>query len=515
MYELLSFLKENKVDYVFSSKRVDSIVFSDFCLDGRSAKQNNVFIVTEKNTLFINQAVNNGCVAVIVDVNNEVSTIDSSVPIIQIDGLEKNYFLLLRSFYQLHSLHPKIIGITGTNGKTSTAHFLAQLLSQANYRVGILGTLGNGIYDSNHHSLDVSELTTLDTIRLYQHLSEFNQQAVDYIVLEVSSHGIQQNRIAGLIFDAVCFTNLSREHLDYHTDMEQYFDCKMRLFSEYVDANSRYIVNITDTYGKRLFVSLEENSAIEKSAIFSYQYQDYTTVKADSQCLTLYREDSHTTLDYQGKSYPIPKLLGICTDIEYQNLLCAFTVLLAMGIEIGQIIQSSLGVSSIEGRVQTVSSLQDDITVIVDYAHTSDALLNILSNLKNQKSSCAQLLCVFGCGGNRDVGKRQLMGEVAAKLCDKVYITDDNPRDEEAALIRQQIIEGVEKYSSVYEEIADRSHAISIAIENAPADAVVLIAGKGHEKYQLNKGIKTPFDDVLEAKNALQKRTAKGKMGVL
>ena len=513
MRDLLVFFENNNITYSFDSSctPVDTLLFTNFCLDGRDATTKNVFLVTEKNHEFMQQAVDNGCIAIIIDKDTPIPSLTSSVTVIMIDDLANKIVLILTRFFSLTSFYPRIIAITGTNGKTSTAHLVAQLLTQANYRVGVLGTLGNGIFDQKGVSLRPSTLTTLDTMRLYQHLSEFNQQKVDFVVMEVSSHGISQNRIMGLVFDVVCFTNLSREHLDYHADMESYFACKARLFSDYVDENSHYVINLADQYGKRLLTSLLNNKKIPQKNIHTYEYQvDASVREVIPQHLILSADDTNNqhSLYYQHVHYPFSSTI-FSTAIEYQNLVCAFAILLALDQPLHRIISYSKYIHPIAGRMQQVSQIDDDITVVVDYAHTGDALFNALSNLRKKIIAGASLICVFGCGGNRDKKKRQEMAEKASKLCHYLYITDDNPRDEKPELIRAQIIKGINTKQTTYEEIADRALAIREAIVSAQTNDIVLIAGKGHEKYQLKMGKKTPFDDVEEAQKSLSLRTQK------
>lgn len=506
MQELLSFLRDHHLTYHIADESIDTLPFMAFCLDGRHASEGGVFIAIEKNAFFIEQAINNGCIAVLTHPYFAPSASTFDVPVVVVEALEEKLVLILQCFYQLIPFYPKLIGITGTNGKTSTAHFVAQLLHQADFQVGIMGTLGNGIFMPKH-DLPTSALTTLDTIGLYQQLANFNQQQVDVVVMEVSSHAIAQDRIMGLIFNVVCFTNLSPEHLDYHQDMAHYFACKTSLFSNYVGPHTRYVINQADAYGRRLSADLYQRKAICNSAIMTCHYHTGSSSlpATHHSDLRLVRDEQNLSV-MQGQNEVYRIHCSLSHDVEYQNLLCALAISLALGERASDMMHYTQNLYSVAGRMQQVSSMEDDIQVIIDYAHTADALDNALGNISQEKSRNADLICVFGCGGNRDTSKRKKMAEVASVYCSKLYITDDNPRNENPQLIRQQIIDGILTNHTSYVEVADRSLAIEQAIMDAKPSDMVLIAGKGHEKYQLIKGEKHPFDDVSQAQNALLKR---------
>lgn len=508
MQDLFKFLTEHNIPYQGNSDdglSPEQLLFSRFCLDSRLADKHSIFVVTENNSAFIAQAIEQGCVALLIDKQSHQLHESVPIPVINITNLADQLGYLLQAFFQILTLNYALIGITGTNGKTSTAHLVAQLLTQANYTVGILGTLGNGLFH-RHKSLSLSPLTTLDTLSLYQKLAEFNQQQVDFVVMEVSSHGIEQNRIMGLVFDVVCFTNLSPEHLDYHPDMEAYFHCKARLFKEYVNENTQYVINTQEAYGQRLQQILQQDH-IPPFSILSYQYidndQDFKEAHKKAH-LQLHQYHQQPILHYQNHSYQLS--MSALNSLEAENRLCAFAILIALEFPIIDILYYAQSLTPVSGRMQIISSEKDDIEVIIDYAHTSDALYRVLNQVKQNNPDKARIYCVFGCGGNRDTSKRQAMAEVASHYSEFVIITDDNPRDEDPRAIRQQIISGIDMTKTQYREIPDRAMAIKQAISQAQPSDTVLIAGKGHEKYQLIQGKKIPFDDVEIAQKALQVR---------
>jgi len=390
-----------------------------------------------------------------------------------------------------HALHHPsrklwVAGITGTNGKTSCSQWVAQSLCELGRRTAVVGTLGNGFPGA----LDPALHTTPDVIVLHRLLAEFLQGGATAVAMEVSSHGLEQGRVNGVNFNAAMFTNLSRDHLDYHGSMEQYGAAKAKLFHwpslEYA------VVNLDDAFGEKLAESLDRGRlnvlgyGIGKGEISGHQ-------------LDLSRHGLRLEIQTPwGKSQIESKLLGA---FNASNLLGVVGLLLAAGVALGDATRVVSALKPVAGRMQMVREKAGPL-IVVDYAHTPDALEKVLQTLRDVRDGPGQLICVFGCGGDRDPGKRPLMGEIATRLADLAIVTSDNPRGEDPARIIDDILAGA---GSNYRVRADRAAAILIAIQEAKTEGIVLIAGKGHETYQEIAGMRLPFDDVAVARQILRR----------
>ena len=371
------------------------------------------------------------------------------------------------------------IAITGTNGKTSISNWLNQAYTFLAQTSAIIGTTGAGIYPA------VSDYasTTPDPITLQHLLNQFKRAQVDVLAMEVSSHALDQGRINGVSFSTAVFTNLTQDHLDYHHTMQEYFAAKAELF--YWQGLAHGVINADDEYGQQLIAMLQtENPRLN---LLSYGIEQGDLRASDIQLST---QGIKFTLHYKQQEQLIhAKIIG---RFNVYNLLAVFGVLLANGIAWEQLDLISGQLKPVIGRMD--ATIQDGKPlVVVDYSHTPDALEKALSTLR-EISQQAKLICVFGCGGNRDTGKRPLMGQIATELADHVIITTDNPRHEEPAAIIQDILTGVKR--SNYQVITDRKQALIEALDQATAGDVVLVAGKGHESYQEIKGVKHHFSDL-------------------
>lgn len=371
------------------------------------------------------------------------------------------------------------IAITGTNGKTSISHWLNQAYTFLAQTSAIIGTTGAGIYPA------VSDYasTTPDPITLQHLLNQFKRAQVDVLAMEVSSHALDQGRINGVSFSIAVFTNLTQDHLDYHHTMQEYFAAKSKLF--YWQGLKHAVINADDEYGQQLIADLKhENPALK---VLSYGIKNGDLRASDIQLST---QGIKFTLHYKQQEQLIhAKIIG---RFNVYNLLAVFGVLLVNGIAWEQLDLISGQLKPVIGRMDATIQA-DKPLVVVDYSHTPDALEKALSTLR-EISQQAKLICVFGCGGNRDTGKRPLMGQIATELADHVIITTDNPRHEEPAAIIQDILTGVKL--SNYQVIIDRKQALIEALNQAKAGDVVLVAGKGHENYQEIKGVKHHFSDL-------------------
>ncbi len=378
---------------------------------------------------------------------------------------------LLNWFYDNPSQSMRLVGITGTNGKTSVSHYVAQWLHQLGESVAVLGTVGNGHWGQ----LASSTHTTLDAPLLYRQLAQWRDEGVGVVVMEVSSHAIHQNRIAGLSFAVVALTQVTRDHLDYHGSFAAYRAEKARLFTDW--SAQLAVLNLDDGLGAEL--------ASTMPSALTYAVNAKAALSASSvACVAegLRVELSLNQTSWQG----VLPLYGL---FNVENVLCALACMQGLGIPLTSVVELLPNTLSVDGRMQWV---RQQPRVLVDYAHTPDALEKALLALRAHVQQ-GRVWLVFGAGGDRDKGKRPLMGAVANHYADVVIVTDDNPRSEVPADIAAAILQACDKTKATY--IADREAAICRAIFNAKADDVVLIAGKGHEAYQEIAGVRHPFSD--------------------
>ena len=405
-----------------------------------------------------------------------------TVPNVGVPGLKTRIGEIAAHVYGEPSKNMRMVGITGTNGKTSVAHWTAQALTRLGKKTAILGTAGNGFPDALTPALN----TTPDAIELQQRLAHYLQQGAAACAMEVSSHGLAQSRVNGTHFDIAVFTNLSRDHLDYHGDMETYAAVKAQLFNwpglEWV------VLNSDDAYGRQL------EGMTRPARVVSYGFERGAVVARQLQLTqTGMQMEVHT--DWGNAALEAP-LLG---RFNASNLLAVLTTLLVSGVALNEACAALAHVVPPPGRMQMLGGNQHPL-VIVDYAHTPDALEKVLATLR-EVAQQGRLICVFGCGGNRDPGKRPIMGRVASAGADEVWVTSDNPRNEDPAAIIDAVVQGMSGEPKVE---PDRARAIFEAIGNARCGDVVLIAGKGHEDYQEIAGERISFSDAAVARKALE-----------
>jgi len=398
-----------------------------------------------------------------------------------------------------------MVGVTGTNGKTSVAHWIAQTFSQLGRKTAVIGTIGNGFPGALTPALN----TTPDAIELQQRLAFYRQQGAAACAMEESSHGLAQGRVNGTSFNIAVLTNLSRDHLDYHGDMASYADAKARLFNW--PGLDWVVLNVDDAFGQQLESAYDLSRASARSKtespcgetrparVAGYGFQRGAVV---GEKLRLSQAGLHLMAhtDWGNAEIDAP-LLG---RFNAANLLAVLTTLLVSGVKLDDACQALAHIVPPPGRMQTLGGDAHPL-VVVDYAHTSDALEKVLATLREIVSG-GRLICVFGCGGNRDRGKRPLMGRAAAEGADEVWVTSDNPRNEDPRHIIDDILAGTggAKLDSQVHVEPDRARAIFEAIGGAHHGDVVLIAGKGHEDYQELAGERLPFSDVAVAKKALE-----------
>ena len=467
------------------------ITVAELVNDSRKAMPGKVFVAypgeTRDGRDFIAQAVAQRVDGVLWEADHYQWDPALAIPNAGVPGLKTRIGEIAAQVYGEPSRALHMVGITGTNGKTSVAHWVAQTFSQLGRKTAVIGTVGNGFPGALTPALN----TTPDAIELQQRLANYRQQGAAACAMEVSSHGLAQGRINGTQFNVAVLTNLSRDHLDYHGDMDSYADAKARLFSwpglEWV------VVNVDDAFGKRL------EAETRPARVAGYGFQRGAVV---GEKLRLSQAGLHLAVhtDWGNAEVDAP-LLG---RFNAANLLAVLTTLLVSGVQLDAACQALAHITPPPGRMQTLGGDAHPL-VVVDYAHTPDALEKVLATLREIVSG-GRLICVFGCGGNRDRGKRPLMGQAVAEGADEVWITSDNPRSEDPRHIIDDILAGTSgaKVGIQVRVEPDRARAIFEAIGGAHHGDVVLIAGKGHEEYQEIAGERLPFSDVAVARKALE-----------
>ena len=468
------------------------IVVSGLALDSRRVRRGDAFFAlrgTQGHGIeFAASAVQRGAQVVLAEAP-AVEVAPLNVPLLWIDGLHDQVSEIAARFYDRPAEAMRVIGITGTNGKTSCVQLLAQALTLLGHRTATIGTLGAGV----HGQLREGERTTPDAISVQGLLADFREAGVSHVAMEVSSHALEQGRAAAVDFEVAAFTNLTRDHLDYHGSMEAYGAAKAKLFAW--SGLQSAVINIDDAFGRELAAQLpadvkplrvsmtgEADAEIAASAI---------TTSAEGLAFHLRTPWGTRALNSQ--------LLG---RFNVANLLTVVACLGALGEPLERIVAAVEKLQPVNGRMSRLGGLHGLPLVVVDYAHTPDALEQALTAVR---AHCAgRLICVFGCGGERDAGKRPLMGAIAARLADIAIVTDDNPRGEDGDAIVAQIVAGMASARSMTVE-RDRASAISHALRLVQSGDVVLIAGKGHETYQEGATGKRPFDDLAVAHAALER----------
>jgi UDP-N-acetylmuramoyl-L-alanyl-D-glutamate--2,6-diaminopimelate ligase len=468
-------------------------------LDSRRLHAGDAFIAlkgtTEHGFSFAPAALASGAAAILAEAPAPAAFIQTpairrgqGAPVIWIDGLREQVGEIAARFFGRPSSALHAIGVTGTNGKTSIVQLLAAALEILGGRAATIGTLGAGL----NGAIRAGERTTPDAITVHALLAEFRNAGAGFAALEVTSHALEQGRVNAVEFEVAVFTNLTRDHLDYHGSMEAYGAAKAKLFA-WPGLRSA-VINTDDAFGRQLVLGLDGavrrlRYAIDDSAA-EIRAQDVRGSDTGLQFLLI---------TPWGRETLATPLLG---RFNVYNLLAVAACLGVLGFDFAQIHNALSQLRPVPGRMSTLGGGTAPL-VVVDYAHTPDALEQALSNLR---AHCAgKLICVFGCGGERDKGKRPLMGAIAEKLADRIIITDDNPRGEDGDVIVAQIVAGLaHPHSAVVQR--DRAAAIALALDHARAGDVVLIAGKGHEPYQEIRGVRHAFDDVLVARSELEAR---------
>jgi UDP-N-acetylmuramoyl-L-alanyl-D-glutamate--2,6-diaminopimelate ligase len=375
--------------------------------------------------------------------------------------------------------------VTGTNGKTSITQWLSQCFNYLGRKTAVIGTLGNGL----PNQLSLTSNTTPDAVFLQEMLAAYVEQEVTTVAMEVSSHGLHQGRVRGVHFDVAVLSNLTRDHLDYHGTFEDYAAEKRRLFD--ASGLKAAVLNCDDEFGQEVIEDLREAG----KSVLSYGINH-----GDIRATELHFENTHFAFYAITPFGNAPVKANLIGRFNVYNVLAVLATLLASKVSLDDAIDAISRIEPVSGRMQQLGGDKLPL-VVVDYAHTPDALEKVLTTLKEQAQKDAKLICVFGCGGNRDPGKRELMGIVASTIANAVVVTSDNPRDEVPEDIIQDIASGMHGNFAIEE---DRAKAISVGIFSAKPGDIVLIAGKGHEDYQEIAGKKHHFSDVEQAKDVLK-----------
>ena len=431
---------------------------------------------------FINQAISAGAVAIICEELPKKK--HNHVTYVKVVNSSYALGLVASNFFNNPSSSIKLIGITGTNGKTSVAYYLFELFQKLNFNVGLISTIENKI---NNQSFE-STHTTPNALEINKLLSLMVEEGCEFCFMEVSSHGIDQNRIVGLNFNIAIFSNISRDHLDYHNSFEQYKNTKKKFFDN-LNQDAISIVNKDDTYSSNILLDTKSKKIFY--GIHSKAHYKASIIESNLLGLSL-EIDRHNIATC---------LIG---DFNAYNLLAVYAVARQLGQDSVKVLKLLSSVSPVPGRFNIIRSPKHDVVGIVDYAHTPDALQKVILSISNFCNPIKDLIIVLGCGGNRDQGKRPIMGKIAFQASSQIIFTSDNPRFEDP----QSIIDDMcldlpkETYNKVH-KIQNREEAIHFAFNQVNTESVVLVAGKGHEKFQEIRDNKQPFDDAKIITNIL------------
>lgn len=450
---------------------------SNIQYDSRNVEQDTVFVaikgVVFDGHAFISKAIDQGVIVIVCE--NLPETLETEVTYIKVKNAARALALMASNYYENPSKNLKLIGITGTNGKTTVATLLYELFKQAGYKVGLISTVkimvDNETFSTTH--------TTPDSLMINSYLSMMNSQGVEFCFMEVSSHGIHQCRTEGLLFEGGVFTNLSHDHLDYHASFAEYRDVKKSFF-DHLPATAFALVNADDKNGSVMV----QNTKAKQATYALKSYADFRAQILENQFrgLLLKINDSEVWV----------KLIG---DFNAYNLTAIYGVAELLGLNSTETLRIMSALDNVSGRFEYFKS-DSNITAIIDYAHTPDALKNVLETINTIRTKNATLITVVGCGGDRDRSKRPKMAHIASALSTKVIFTSDNPRSESPDKIISEMEVGVQALNSKKTmSITNRKQAINAACQLAQPNDIILIAGKGHETYQEVNGVKSEFND--------------------
>lgn len=459
---------------------------NDIHFDSRKVSLDDVFVAIRGTVAdgheYISKAVDQGAIAVICEEIPDMKV--NGITYVQVVDTKQALAVMASNYYENPSSNLKLVGVTGTNGKTTVTSLLYQLFTKAGYKVGLLSTVkvmvGEKEFPATH--------TTPDSMSINSYLKMMNDEGVEFCFMEVSSHGIHQERTSGLVFKGGIFTNLSHDHLDYHNSFAEYRDVKKRFFDE-LPAAAFALINSDDKNGPVML----QNTKAKKYAYAVRSYADFRAQILENQLSGLVLKiDDHEVWS---------RLIGA---FNAYNLLAVYATGILLGLEQMEVLRLLSELRSVGGRFQHFIS-DNEITAIVDYAHTPDALENVLGTINTVRTGNENLITVVGCGGDRDKTKRPLMADIASRLSTKAIFTSDNPRSEDPQVIIEEMEKGVQPQNfKKTVSVTDRRQAIKTACVMADRGDIILIAGKGHETYQEIKGVRKDFDDMKVVRELLE-----------
>lgn len=474
------------IQNILSRAKNDNLKVSGISSDTRKLKKNNIFFaipgLTDNGLKYIDLAIAKGASAIVVS-HSVRRPLKKEVPVYKVKNIRESLSDVSFEFYRNNI--KKKIAITGTNGKTSVSFFIRYLLSSFKRKSATIGTLGVSTGKKSNNNL-----TTPDPIFMAKEMEAMESRKIEYVIIEASSHGLHQKRFSPLKFDLCVLTNISHDHLDYHKNMNHYIASKLSLFKFHMKSNGRALINRDTDHFKKIKNSLRKNKVnhvilLDNSKIYGIKKID---IKEDNIYVDIYINSK--LYAFKFKDLPL---------FQIRNFLLAVTSLSLMGFSENRMTKFSLNCPHVPGRMELAGKKSNGAKIYIDFAHTPDALKNVLSEAK---VICkGRLVVLFGCGGDRDKKKRPLMGEIAEKFSDIAIVTDDNPRNEDADKIRKEIIGNSKKLVN----LKNRKSAIRKSIKFLQSKDILIIAGKGHEKYQIIKGKQLPFDDLKIAKGFIRK----------
>ena len=477
----------NNIEFKLESGNLN-IEIKDIKYDSREINKDNLFIAItgfeSDGHQYISQAIENGALAVIIE--KDIPEYQSDITYIKVENSRKTMAEIAKNFFDYPLQDIKLIGITGTNGKTTTSYLLYNILKEHTAKSALFGTIKNIIGDNVLNS----SRTTPESIDLYRYFAQMREEGINYGVMEVSSHALDLYRVHGMNFEAAIFTNISPEHLDYHKNLENYREVKSRLFSQ-LKSEQFAVINIDDQNGDYIK---------NKSRGKNYSYS------LDSKSADLYTREFK--LHQKGMEYRTGGMINSIFELNLggifniYNSLAAILTAKLLGIEEETIKKALNKVKSVPGRFEMINAGQD-FQIVVDYAHTPDGMKNVLETAAVMEKN--RLIVLFGCGGDRDRSKRPAMAKLAEKYADYIIVSNDNPRNEDPDKIFTEIKKGFTKDFNNYEIVFDRKKAIEKAIKIAKKDDLVMLLGRGHEKYQVLKDRKIELDDRKIAYQAAEK----------
>lgn len=499
------FLLQQLLPSVVLPEALLDVPVSGLCLDSRNVEPGDVFVAmpgfAQDGREYIAQAFVRGAVAVLAEANAgyDFPVIDDQ-RVVLIADLNRKLSEISGRFFAEPSEQMALVGVTGTNGKTTCSQLLAQLFSLLDRPAGVVGTLGCGVVAAGKSALKNIGMTTPDAITTQALLAGYVDDDIDRVVMEVSSHSLDQSRVKALAFHSAVFTNLSRDHLDYHGDLVSYAGAKMQLFA--MPGLMNAVINIDDSIGAEIATKLPPSVNLCGYSLLNSNasiYADDVILSASGVFANI-----HTPW---GSGELRSRLLG---RFNLQNLLAVIGSACLQGLAFDEVLAVAPRLQSVSGRMELFFPGVDSDSgpkVVVDFAHTPDALKSVLETLREHCEG--RLWCVFGCGGDRDRGKRSQMGAIASQLSDRIVVTSDNPRNENPKAIIEEVCSGIPSNSD-REIFVDREEAIHFAIQSAADNDIVLVAGKGHESYQLIGAKSLPFSDQAQVRLALRQRGGAG-----